>query len=782
MIDHKKNITALIFLLMASGCKAPSAVDAVLDKTPTSSANVVSSNLEIAASPNSWSYGNVSTSSTSNKQFTFANNTSKTHVTQTAIVTGAGLSITADTCSNLSLAPAAFCSITVNYTPAATGLVAGSLQLPYDIDSSTTVLLSANGTSPAVAFAFSGFSGSVGTDTSNLTATGVTLQWTPQSSASFYKIQQTDSNGNTSLIGPIAPTSIGSYNIQSLTPGATYTFKINAFDNYSVSDGNNNSVSITTPNVQGATFNGWRDVVATGPVSTNITTIIPTITASYIAVANATPAEVNISWENFTFTPSGTTTNKYNVYRATTAAPTACPGAGCALLGQVTITSPAPNLYTDTTVTAGTTYYYMVRPVVGATEITPAIATDSFIAVTTPAINMALVHRWIANKEMCQDILGSTIDRNNNYRCSYVWGINAGTGIASFAPNVPYAEHQYADVGHSFIADRWTSGCAVTATGPQYGTSDPSGGSDGDIYLKTGTLPVKCFKNKAGTWYQLSDNTLTDADKASMVTNAPGFSLANANQIDASKVCKQKAVPGVGALRLFRKSEAIAAMSWRGDVVAPSAIDLPYIQDGFSHTLFGSCNVKTANGITPGDPALFPDSVSTLINGSYATRNCLTRYKLQDMIGNHLWWTSEQFVNCATNDTCIGVISSLDSGAKQLENFIFDANMGITNNAWNPQPTNFIPHLGLPTYSVDSSLGSITLSNTILNGSRYRFDGSSPTKGLLINTMYHYDSPDQAVQGMGAWSGRFSSMLLDSTWVGSGNSSTGFRCLGEVSP
>ena len=71
----------------------------------------------------------------------------------------------------------------------------------------------------------------------------------------------------------IAPNTLNSYNITGLVPNTTYQLKVNAFDAVDTSDGNNNLVSATTPNVTGATFNGWSDVVSLGSVFTDIGTI-----------------------------------------------------------------------------------------------------------------------------------------------------------------------------------------------------------------------------------------------------------------------------------------------------------------------------------------------------------------------------------------------------------------------------------------------------------------------------------------------------------------------------
>ena len=772
-------------LLGMSGCKAPEAVDQALDKTPAVVTVTGSSNspLSIAASPSSWGFGNVATNSTSNKQFIFSNNSGTNQATSIAMISGSGLTITTDTCSATILTNASTCSILVNFSPGSLGAVTGNLVLPYGTVSTATVAITGTGVTPATSFAFSGFSGIVGTDISNLSATGMTLQWTPQAAASFYKIVQVDSNSNTTVIGPLYTTSQGSYNVQSLTPGETYTFKVNAYDNLSVSDGNNNTISVATTNTTGATFNGWSDVVATGGVSTTALTLDPVLTAGDLATTSEV-AKVSIAWEDFTFSPSGTATG-YRIYRSSVASPSSCPSASCTLIATV----GTVNTYTDSTVTSENTYYYTVYPEVGASvEIVPAIATDSFIKIFVPPTNMSLVHRWIANREMCVNLLGKTwpadIDRTNNYRCAYAWG-------STWAPQISSTDKTRWDIGYTYVVDRYKAGCKINQVN-NINTATPAV-TNGDVFYRQGNdytdvwgFPL-CLFGKAGSWVEHNSATLTTAEKGAMVTNQPGFHPFGTTQLSAGAACSTRSVNG-NSMRLLRAHEYMATGAKSGVIVNPSALEKSFIYTGVDHATYGSCNIARASGVPANDNAFRPGAFYLLTSGSYITRNCNTRYKVQDLLGNGFEWMGEQFVDCISAGSCKGVVSSLDSGATMLEDFEFNGTTGLSYSessgvSWNGQP--MFPMFGLPAASVSGTMGSKAVSISLTSNNSFRFYQwyGSAVLGLTTGGEGH-GSFSTAQTDWGSSAGRFT--------VGMGNISSvnstynagiySFRCVGEVGP
>ncbi len=233
----------------------------------------------IASSPASWGYGNVATNALSDKALVISNTSGVPATIGVLSLTGTGYSIATNNCNNIVLPAASSCTVTTRFQPTTNGAEAGTLTIPFTsaqaVSYSTTVALTGTGIPPVVAFAFSGFTGIVGTDTTNLTSSGVTLQWTAQPLASYYVITQT---GGASYVYPnVFPSVLNSYNVTGLTPNTTYQYKINAYDAFGTSDGNTNTVSITTVNATGATFNGWSDVVSLGDVYTDIGTVDNTL-------------------------------------------------------------------------------------------------------------------------------------------------------------------------------------------------------------------------------------------------------------------------------------------------------------------------------------------------------------------------------------------------------------------------------------------------------------------------------------------------------------------------
>ncbi len=745
----------------------------------------------LTASPTTWNYGNVATNQSSSKIFTISNNTTVTGIVQTASITGSGYTVTANTCNSTTLSAGASCSVTVSFAPNTLTSTTSVLTIPYlstqGISYTLDINLGGTGIAPSVSFAFSGFTGNSGTDTSNLTATGVRLLWTAQPLASYYKIFQTV-GGTTTQIATVTPSSTALYNVSGLAINTTYTFRINAYDTLDTSDGNSNTVSITTPNVTGATFNGWSDLVATGSVSTSIGSINATMTSATGCASGTAPClaitsdtvKVKLAWETFTFTPSGTATD-YNVYRTTTS------GSGYTLIGSSGSTTTQ---YIDTTAVETTTYYYLIKPVISGVEINPTVTTDSEIRVFVPPANMALVHRWITNREECVNLLGATwpggIDRTNNYRCAYTWG-------SGYAPNYTGSKLHW-DIGYSFITDRWQAGCKMTATGPMYGAAAPATGSNGDIYFKQGPAVttydlastgtgMKCYYKTGGTWYDFQSGSITSAQRALMTANAPGYPPINTDQAKAYGACSNRSVTGVGALRLPRQSEVIAMRAWAGVFNTPSSAQVIARTTGIDHPTYGSCNTKAADlaGVT--DPSLtFINQFYLMPAASYNTRNCKSRYDISDTIGNMTEVTGDQAVNCTTaSATCKGALSALDSGSTLIEDYPFD-NTTYGTVCWNCGGTtsnNLIPFLGLLNATASSAIGTRlkTLITTPSNNGIMQIPGGGAA--LVAITGYHY------APGNASAPARMSYFMDGVTALGTNGgygNINGFRCTGQVGP
>lgn len=232
-------------------------------------------NPELTFSESPYNFGNVPVGNTRSHVFTVSNNTTAAASVGTSAISGANFSLAGQTCHFIILQPAATCTITVAFNAPSIASFPATLTVPFTnslgIPFTKVVTLGGAGIASTTSFLFSGFTGNEASDTvgASKTSTGVTLKWTAQPAASYYKISRTGGGGPV-VTSAIYPSTRDTYPISGLVPNTTYTFQINAYDGTDVSDGNTSTVSITTPNVAGATFNGWSDAVATGAVFTDI--------------------------------------------------------------------------------------------------------------------------------------------------------------------------------------------------------------------------------------------------------------------------------------------------------------------------------------------------------------------------------------------------------------------------------------------------------------------------------------------------------------------------------
>lgn len=105
----------------------------------------------------------------------------------------------------------------------------------------------------------------------------------------------------------------------------------------------------------------------------------------------------------------------------------------------------------------GRVVYYTVRLQIGESRARffNNVNHDSIIPVIVPPANMTSVHRWMANKKIC-DLYGLSVDRNNNYRCEY-----SGVG-GTRDPENPSDTTLYFDSGGHTLINRFPLGCNFT--------------------------------------------------------------------------------------------------------------------------------------------------------------------------------------------------------------------------------------------------------------------------------------------------------------------------------
>ncbi len=450
------------------------------------------------------------------------------------------------------------------------------------------------------------------------------------------------------------------------------------------------NVIVTNDDTQSATLSsayqylvlshqGWSDVQAVGAKTP--------VSGSGLSSASAF---IRLNWNAFNI--AGGVITSYNIYRSTTS-------------GGQDFTSPLATgittgaaTYTDTTPVAGTTYYYVLRAVVSSVPL-PTSQSYSEIKVITPPDNMVLVHRWIANQEMCAT-LQRTADATNNYRCAYTGPGGTGT---------------YWDLGQSLFIDTYEMGCNFTS-GSLSSAGAPGGGvgSVNDVFYDRSA--ATCYLKTAGaTWKAQSDATLTVAQRGLMSTNSAGVPpLVNLSQSQANDTCSFSSVAGFsGTKRLLSHKEQVIVSAWSSSL-GDAAISTT--EGGANLPVNGYCNTNNAAGVsydnlnTPVDLETLPASAAfglkSLRTGGNYTANCASRYGAQDLVGNVWEWATDQLASCSPGPTytCTGTTSNVDTNNNDWATINFDGVTGVGGaditavdfSTKAHSGSNFLVPLGLP--------------------------------------------------------------------------------------
>lgn len=115
------------------------------------------------------------------------------------------------------------------------------------------------------------------------------------------------------------------------------------------------------------------------------------------------------------------------------------------------------------------TYYYKIVPIFNGKTLKYSSPAHSIVRVTLPPPNMALVHRWMANRAICHE-LEKTPEIGQNYSCTY-------NGLGSRPASYPYrVGSTFIDQKGDLLIDRQELGCRYTRgdnTGtPELGASN----------------------------------------------------------------------------------------------------------------------------------------------------------------------------------------------------------------------------------------------------------------------------------------------------------------------
>lgn len=632
------------------------------------------------------------------------------------------------------------------------------------------------GTIPSSNLSFSGIS-----TIDNVSGVSARLNWTHVSGAAQYQVFNVTS-GNSIWVATLnAPTA--SYTVTGLTPGTSYKFRVRLMDSEGRTDQNKNDQNITTTSVAAA-FEGWTHIKAVGAKA-------PAPQGSDLSSA---PAAVTLSWE--AATPSSGTVASYNIYRATMS------GGYNYNTPLATGISAATRAYTDSTVTGGIPYYYTIALVVSGVTVIPDPATDLEATVIVPKENMVLLHRWAANKEMCEQ-MGKTVERNNNYRCMVATGANAPPGTGGSG---------YVDLEKSLFVDMFEQGCNYTAANScvdaslNGGTPSPCigtrNGPNGNVTAPAGSIYYSrsngnCYFNNSGgptgnSWVAATSASI--AQREAMGSNAPGLPpFAIIDQLESQDVCKGQSVSGfAGVKRLLKRREHVLVSAWDASLTDNTITDM---ENGQQLHTSGHCNSNYASpqgnndtDITPhllgydnevipvakdtlpgcrnGDCSGTASSIRSVRTGSNATQNCVSRYGAQDLVGNVWEWTSDQ-INC-TGTSCTGLpgtSNTVDTTNDDMTGVAFDGTQGPnSSNTFATWGRIQLP-IGIPIASVGfTGDGVVTRTSTQFHGDYFWVNIANAVRGSRVGGSWRHDSR----------SGRFA-LLLDNDSTNTA-SNLGFRC------
>lgn len=436
------------------------------------------------------------------------------------------------------------------------------------------------------------------------------------------------------------------------------------------------------------------------------------------------PAKVTLSWKNFTLSGSGTdimaSITGYNVYRREAGTDYDYKAGFLKINSSDTksVSSSSTLTFTDTTAQAGKTYYYTVRPIDSRHNFatyTPEVYSE--VRLVAPPRNMAFVHRWMINQEMCNKMHMTTattekVDPSRNFRCPYYGpGNNLG----------------YYDYGSDLLVDLAEIGCPYTLdTNGTHCTNGSSGcigigvpdvdvslanSQDKDIYYDRSS--GKCYINNGGgtTWVEMDNATsplFTGAITASLdpyntSLNPP---ITNVKQASAANLCTYRPAPtiyknptttmaGLTTMSLPEKKDymaySAAPITMNGSTLSDSQI--ADIEQGDSLNVQSRCNGSQASGLAsyysdstlPTSSYIFTlpgtasSNIRSLYTGSvpwgynYGTENCVSRYGVQDVYGNVAEWTKDK-MTCDTST----YVCAASSGTSLYYDF-YD---GTTGNAY----------------------------------------------------------------------------------------------------
>jgi len=582
-----------------------------------------------------------------------------------------------------------------------------------------------------------------------------------------------------------------SVSVTGLLTYTNYVCRVNAVTLAGQLDGNTATITMTTRGYQ-----GFQLVNAYGPV-----------TASAPPTGQPAVTEAILTWLKFVDDTAGTNYKLVRVARGSPVDMTTTTYCTSSLLSSCLVcmkpkenTASTSLTCTDTNVASSPQQYdYLVSDaplgtVANSTAWTLPVSDTSYrTSVPIPPASMALVHRDSVNYEFCE-LLGLIPDPLNHQRCWYsgLGAVPYNTNPGNPPLNLPSTHY---DFGYDLFVDRWNTGCDYISNG----AGPPSGvGTVGSTYYDT--TGGGCYINQDGatTWIEFnSDSTASQVAHSS--TNDPRANGTHAippiqltNQISAYNACQSKVDTNYGAKRLFRKREFVAAAAWAisGEPGAVTDAQISALENGTNLPVTSGCNSNSASSIVAGAFGTTTVSNNSGVGPLYvnmastSTYSCVSRFGIQDLVGNILEWTSDQVgASSGAPNFITQPAPSLDAGDLDFNNLIWDGLSGAPGgqplssfalSALAPYNAGFIVPLGQPVaLTASAGLGGVELDNSTNGFLPFKVTHVHSNVAVLNNSA---SSRGGIVVGgnylLGAGSGRYMFGLQDPV-----NSTAGFRCV-----
>jgi hypothetical protein len=348
----------------------------------------------------------------------------------------------------------------------------------------------------------------------------------------------------------------------------------------------------------------------------------------------------------------------------------------------------------------GKVYYYTVKAVdskygllIGSREV------FNEIRVLIPPDNTALIHRWIVNREVCSKLYPNNeenaIDPAKNFRCPY-----GGPGKTDVV--VGGVIFSYYDLGKDLLVDINEAGCPYTSyednpnctTQGCIGLELPSVAQfvDGQIFYHR--IDGKCYVLEGGAWNEW--DTANISQLLTVVGNVNRMDLppiTNISPTVATTTCTSRAIPAMDqfdvtglTFNLPRRIEQVAYSAWDDSF---SDVSILNREAGVALDNFPACNTSNASGlqhgfsetIIPSDGFFYAitgtgnSGIRLLSTGSLVTRQCVSKYGLQDVIGNAKEW-AQGTIDCTTSNACFLDTSFDVNNSGVITPYAFDGLVG----------------------------------------------------------------------------------------------------------